>query len=930
MDFRILGPLEVLDEGAALSIGGRRQRALLAVLLLHVNQVVSADRLIEALWGERVPDSGRAALHVRVSQLRKALGPGGAQLVTRPPGYVLQIDLQHLDSHRFERLLAESDGAPAELAAVRLREALALWRGPALADLAYESFVQTAIRRLEELRLVAIERRIEAELALGRHSDLVGELETLLAEHPLHERLHGQLMLALYRAGRQADALSAYRRFSERLRDQLGLDPGSALRELERSILAHDPALASPRQPAGSNTHVPRSEDDAAAGRLPMNRTPFVGRARELAELAELLRVGHPRLLTVTGAGGSGKTRLALALAGEIGGQYRDGARFAGLADLADPALIADTICHALGLEHAATVPADQHLAAFLADRELLLILDNLEHLLPVTDQITGLLAAGPDVTLLVTSREPLGVEGEQQYEVPVLDPEDAVELFRLRARTSSPRVRIDRRLAGEICERLDRLPLAIELAAARVKALDPAELRGRLNAALPLLTGGPRDAPQRQRTLRATIDWSYRLLDDVQQTVFARLAVFGGGCTLAAAEAVCQADLDTLTALVDRSLVRLVGGRYRMLETLREYAAERLVERGESDQLHRALTEWLLGVLADVTPPDHVYPQVSRLLPERENFRAAVQWAQQTGDTATLAVLVSTRAYPLWIPRVSEARSLAESVLATGDELEPSMRVDVLKELRYMVWRSGEIEEALVLNKQILSLYRELRDTTGECIELMMSGVLETERGDFTSARDGFERAIRLGREYGVVSVIPNALANLADLEIEQGDLDAAVTLCQEAITLAQEFGLPTNDVGYIGGHINMAHVANLQARHRDAVSFARMAVEGALARADQSVAAVAFELAWPLAELRHPERAARLLGAALAYTDYTGAIIERTDKVCEQAARNAITEQLGGMAFQELLDLGREIGLEQAIGYEMKLASEAQPSTY
>jgi DNA-binding SARP family transcriptional activator len=241
MDFRILGPLEVTDGDATVALGGLRQRTLLAILLLNANEVVSADRLIDELWGEHSPESGRSALQVRVSQLRKALGEGGLQLLTRVPGYVLELDRDQLDLHRFERLVRDAAAAEPPVAAEKLREALALWRGPPLADLMYESFAQAAVGRLEELRLGAVEKRIDADLALGRHADLVAEVEELVAENRLREHLRAQLMLALYRCGRQADALGVYRRVSTELSAELGLEPG--LRELESAILNQDPSL---------------------------------------------------------------------------------------------------------------------------------------------------------------------------------------------------------------------------------------------------------------------------------------------------------------------------------------------------------------------------------------------------------------------------------------------------------------------------------------------------------------------------------------------------------------------------------------------------------------------------------------------------------------------------------------------------------------
>ena len=337
---------------------------------------------------------------------------------------------------------------------------------------------------------MAVMARIDSDLAMGGHAELLGELESLVESEPLQERLRGQLMLALYRAGRQADALAVYRDTSDLLREELGLEPGHALRELERSILNQDATL----DPAPSPGPSPPT-------RLPVPGTPFLGRARELGEISALLKRSDTRLLTLTGAGGSGKTRLALRAAEARGQDYERDPCFVGFADITDPDLIAPTICEAVGVAEQPGLTPVQRLEQRLAGHRLLLVLDNLEQLAAGTALLGQLLAACPGLTLLVTSREPLHLAGERQYEVPVLDLDDAVELFTTRAQAIKPDVELEAELAAAICERLDRLPLAIELAAARTKALSPTELLARLDRSLPLLTGGPRDAPQRQRT---------------------------------------------------------------------------------------------------------------------------------------------------------------------------------------------------------------------------------------------------------------------------------------------------------------------------------------------------------------------------------------------------------------------------------------------
>jgi DNA-binding SARP family transcriptional activator len=419
MRFGILGPFEVADdEGRELALGGRKQRSVLAILLLRAGDVVPSDRLIDELWGERPPPTAAKTVQVYVSNLRKALGEG--VLVTRAGGYALRATAVELDARQFEALADEGQGSlragDPRRAATLLRQALGLWRGPALADFAYDRFAQAELARLEESRLLVLEDRIDAELGLGEHARLVGELEALVREHPLRERPVGQLMLALYRSGRQADALELYRRASERLRDELGLEPSPRLRELERSILNQDATVEPPARAA-------------PLANLPTPATAFVGRRHELAELEALLRSRGTRLLTLTGAGGSGKTRLALRVAETSAAEYRDGTWFVGFADISDPELIVPTINQTLGLAETARLEPLAQLQQWLGERQVLLVLDNLEQLTAGSTVLAALLGACPSLTLLVTSREPLNLAGEQQYEVPVLEPEDAVAL---------------------------------------------------------------------------------------------------------------------------------------------------------------------------------------------------------------------------------------------------------------------------------------------------------------------------------------------------------------------------------------------------------------------------------------------------------------------------------------------------------------------
>src|SRR5262245_59868231 len=402
MELRVLGPLEVVDDGLAVALGSGRHVLLLHCLLLQRGEVVSRDRLIDAIWGERPPATVANALQVQVHSLRKRLGQG--RISTEGAGYRLVVEPGEVDLDRFERLVArgrsELASGDAVAAVTTLRGALGLWRGPALADVAYEPFAQVEIARLEELRLVAVEERIEAGLALGRQHDLVPELEALVAAHPVRERLCGQLMLALYRSGRQAEALRVFRAARRAMREELGLEPGPELRDLQVAILRQDATLRIEAPEVRARRHLPAPE------------TSLVGRRDERREVDALLRGEGARLVSLIGPGGIGKTRLALQVSHDLADAFADGVYFVDLAHLRDPALLPSSIARALDVDEQRDKALEETLASRLRDRRVLVLLDNFEVVDEAAPLLSALLKEAQQLAVLGTRRATLCIPG--------------------------------------------------------------------------------------------------------------------------------------------------------------------------------------------------------------------------------------------------------------------------------------------------------------------------------------------------------------------------------------------------------------------------------------------------------------------------------------------------------------------------------------
>ncbi|MGV9348045.1 BTAD domain-containing putative transcriptional regulator [Streptomyces spiralis] len=656
MRFGILGPLDIrTDDGTPVDPGGPRPRALLTLLLLDVGRTVPTERLIDGLYGAEPPAGALGALQSQISRLRRRLGPRTA-IEADPVGYRLAAAPDSVDAHRFALMTEEgraalAAGDPAR-AAARLREALALWRGPALPDLP-DADAHAAVARLEELRLAAVQDRVEADLALGGGPGLVPELRALLAAHPLDERLYGQLMRALHTAGRPAEALTAYEQARRTLADELGTDPSGELSALHLELLQGG-GFAPARPP------------------LPAQLTRFVGRDAELARIAALLADPGSRLVTLTGPGGAGKTRLAIEAA-------RTGADacLVELAPLADGTKVPYAILTALGIREGfrhATTDITGRLLAALEDRELLLVLDNCEHLVEDAARLAGLLLGScPGVRILATSREALGITGEVLVPVPTLPPEPAERLFLDRARAVRPGFEGHARVA-DICRALDGLPLAIELAAARLRTLEPEELADRLDDRFRLLSRGDRTKAPRHRTLRAVVEWSWDLLDAEEQELAGRLTVFPGGATADAVQAVCGVPYpeDLLASLVEKSFLEVSGGRYRMLETVRVFAAEHAVDQGGLRDAHAAYFLRLAERAEPHLRGDGQLPWLARLAAEHANLDAALRHLAGTDHAGALRLM----ALLSWFWRLrglhGEQVPLARSLLAAVGEAPP------------------------------------------------------------------------------------------------------------------------------------------------------------------------------------------------------------------------------------------------------------------
>lgn len=820
----LLGPPRLRVDGRAVEVSARKQRALLAVLALRPGAIVSAPEIIGALWGEQPPLSASKTLQTYVWRLRKLLGD--TAILTRAPGYGLVMPREDVDLHRFDDGVAAARQALAtgepSLAVDLFDDALALWRGDPLSDLGDTDLARAEITRLRELRFTALEERAGALLGTCDSSVLVPELEALVTEHPFRERLWCRLMVALYRSGRQRDALDAFRRARRVLIDQLGIEPGPELREIERAVLAQAPELgagvAATVGASGSVTVVPPSPRDR--GTVSPVPTTFFGREREVRALADV--VASPGIVTLTGPGGVGKSRLAQELAAVTSHTWPAGAWLVELASVAEARAVPEAVAAQLELRVPTDRAAGDGVVEALRSRRCLIVLDNCEHVLDgARDIVMKITRSCPRITVLATSREPLSVAAERVWPVePLAAPRpgdagveelranSAVALLVDRAQAARPDFELTRGNAEaivEICRRLDGLPLALELAAARLRSLGPGDLAGRLHERFRLLRRGLRSAPHRHQALQGVVDWSYRLLDEGERRLFEQLSVFAGTFDLDAVESLCSGSAtdraevpDILGGLVDKSMVvarEAADGtaRYLLLDTLRQFAADRLAERGEAVAMARRHARHFAALAAEagagVHTPDEVV-WVARVDAAFDDLRSAHAWSMRHGDV-DVALAVPADLLP-FVERQGwgEVLTWAEAAIGLPGCQDHERYPDACAAAARKAGLSGDLRRAEELGRRSVELAVAGGKAPSQAA-LYAAALRSSVEGDEDALALHVRRrdlALSVDDHYGAGA----ASAYAAIVAGYHGDTDVALEMADEAVVLAERNGSP------------------------------------------------------------------------------------------------------------------------------------------
>jgi predicted ATPase/DNA-binding SARP family transcriptional activator len=980
MVFCVLGPLRVEAARQEVRIGGVRRRRVLLRLLASPGRSVPVDVLADDVWDGDPPAAATSTLQSHMSALRQAVGPG--RLSFHDGGYRLHIGAGELDSLMFEHDVAAGHAAMAagdsRAAADALDRGLARWRGLAFADVLGAGWTMLPAGHLEEIRKLAVEDTLEARLAMGLAHEACVMGEEAVALEPLRERRWAALMLALYRAGRQADALRAYRRLHNTLTEQLGVDPSPRLARLEHDILVQSPDL---NGPSAGVDDVPEigavpSQVPASRSNLPAPVANFVGRETELAELGELAR--RHRLIAIVGTGGAGKTRLAIEVAGRRLDEYRDGVWFVDLAELSDPAGVARAVADVIGVRQASDQPVGQLLMDRVVGMHALLVFDNCEHLVgPVAAIVERILEAGAGLRVIATSRQPLGLPGETVWETPPISfprypdlrdpPElasfDAVRLFvertaHLTAGDVSPR---DLHTIAEITARLDGLPLAIELAAARAAQLDLQRLASLLQDDLGLSSLSSRTAHARHRTLAATIRWSYQLLTPELRSALKRLSVFSGGFTLDAADAVTGPTgmvTKTVASLAERSLIvadRNAGHdqsgrvpiRYRMLETIRQYCAERIAGEDGPDaeiaardahsryfaglarQASAALTGWHQGRWLTILEVDHanLIAALNYLLGRPSRASEALQmivdldrfWHNR-GHLAECAALIrrgleaggesvsagircgalnlAGQAATYNASQAAACSYFTESLQIALSAHDDFRAATALWGLATVGYHTGDQTGGIASGRRALELARAVGDPVllGECL------VVFGQNGDSRARKAAYEEALAVSRRSGDRTNSAWSHNNLGDVALVEDDLEAAQHHLEQAQAIFRELGapspMPVCNLGWV--HLRWGDLAAADAAFTEALR------ESELHQLRRYASFAILGLACCAATQRYWERAACLLGFADGELQDCGASWSDPEGTYRQQSLSDVERQLGSR-YDRCYDSGR-----------------------
>ncbi len=934
IEVRLLGPLEVAVPGGQVEFEGVKQGRLFVALALRAPDAVPVDELVEAVWEDSAPEGRDQALQKQVSRLRTRLGEA-FPVRRRAAGYALEIDRDAIDARRFEALFAAGE----------LELALALWRGPALADHRFANFTQAEINRLEEMRLEAIEDRFAAELERGQAGDLVGDLRAHVAENPLRERLRASLMLALYRAGRQADALEVMRDGRQHLVEELGLEPGPELRRLESLILSQDPSLD------------PDVATDALDAPLPVPVNATIGREGELGEIGALLRRPEVRLVTLVGTGGVGKTRLALEVGRALAARFPGGIAFVGLDDAG---AMVPAAAAALGVVAENPQELGERLSRATRVAEALLVLDGFDRLLADAAEVAQLLAAAPNLTVLATARAPLRLTAENAYRVQPLAPANAAALFSARVKALRPEWARDKdaQVVADISARLDGLPLAIELAADRARLLPLPALLARLERRLEFLNSGPRDLPARHQSLVATLEWSWDVLTPPHRKLLARLGVFEGGASLEAFHAICNpegAPAEVLLAgiMARTSLMVLEAGadgnpRLAMLDTVREFVA------GQGEDLSAIEAAHARHFLAFAeSAGDDRRLALTQLALERGNLRVAFERLLAMGDAdgALRIAIAFARALP-WDAHAHEVRGWFERALAALGPEHTHRRAEALYwdgSLALTQTRFASADAALA---EAVELARRLEDAPLEAAALSARGrgavltaspeaaalcadaiakargvrdpvliadALLTAAGarerarDWAGATDLTAEALILYRGAGDLYGVAAALGELGFYDVVHGRLDRSEQRLGEAVDLRRRLGDDRRLVEPLidNAWLDLARGSSEPARHGflDCLALARQVDD------QFNVAEALAGLSAQAALDNRQIDAVRLAGASAALHDRIGAPPWESVVMLQLSALSPVREALGAEAYAAYFAEGHRLTPEQAV---------------